>query len=172
MASTLLILTVASAALFLVWRLLCASKAEIHSVRDWQEKKHEVDVQIFRVLVDPNEERYFRNSLSRTQFRRFQRRRIHLALRMLERVEANTRMLIRLGQLARTKGDPVLVRRADQLITAAIHLRFNLLLARLSLSAKWLHPTCNLAIPVIEVRYQHLLNSLANLQQAGEHKPA
>lgn len=172
MASTLLILAVASAALILVWRLLRGSKTDIHSVQDWQEKKHEVDVQVFRVLVDPNEERYFRNSLTNTQFQHFQRRRIHLALRMLGLVEANTGMLIRLGQLARMQSDPILVQRADQLITAAIHLRFNLLLARLSLSVKWLRPTWNLTVPVIEVRYLYLLNSLANLRQAGEHKPA
>jgi hypothetical protein len=173
MASTLLILAVASAALVLVWSLLCGSKAgEIHSVQEWDEKKVEIDVQIFRLLLDPKEERYLRNSLSRAQFRRFQRKRIRLALRMLRLVEVNTGMLLSLGQIAKTKSDPLLERTADELVNAAIHLRFKLVFARLSLFVKWLWPNWNLAVPIIEERYQHLLDGLAHFRQGGEHNPA
>ena len=170
MASTLLILGVASATLVLVWSLLHCRDNQILSVQDWEDRKHQIDAHVFRVLVDSSEERYLRKSLSHRQFKQFQRRRIRLAWRMLSLVEANTGMLMRLGQLAKIKGDPALTQKANQLIIAAIDLRLNLLLARVSLYLKWLYPLSNLSVPIIETRYQLLLDRVAHLRpQRGEH---
>lgn len=167
MVSTLLILVAVSSALALVWSLLRSGHTEIRSGRDWEEKKHEIDVQIFRALLDRNEERYLRSSLPHHQFQDFQRKRIRLALNMLRLVEENAGMLIRLGQLARMKGDPALTQKADELVASAIQFRLNLLLARFSLCLKWLFPSWTVSLPTFEVRYQTLLDSLAGVQQRG-----
>lgn len=165
MVSTLLILAVASTALAVAWSVLHSRHTEIRSAQDWEEKKHEIDVRIFRILLESNEERYLLGALSRNQFKAFQRRRISLAWRMLRSVEENAEMLMRLGQLARMRGDAALTQKADELIATAIHLRLNLLLVRLCLSLKWLFPYWRGSVPAFEVRYQHLMDSLAHVQQ-------
>jgi hypothetical protein len=167
MVSTLLILTVAASALALTWSLLRTGHPEIHSGQDWEEKKHEIDVLMFRALIDCAEERYLRSSLAPNQFESFQRRRISLALRMLRLVEDNAGMLMRLGHLARMNGDPALTQKADDVIASAIQLRWNLLLAKLSLSLKWAFPFWMVSVPAFEEKYQHLLNSLAHVQQCS-----
>jgi hypothetical protein len=160
MVSTLLILAVASLALVFAYGLLRSGYPEIRNGRDWDEKKHDIDVQIFRVLLDRNEELQLRSFLSQNQFAAFQRRRIHLALRMLRLVDENAGMLMELGRLVKTKGDPALTQKVDELIATALQLRVNLFLARLCLYLKWLFPSSTISLPAFEVRYQHLLDSL------------
>ena len=169
MVSTLAILGVASAALILAWSLLRSRHPDIPDGRGWEEIRQDVDVKVFRVLLDIEEERFLRNSLSNDQFLVFQRRRIRLALEVLTMVEDNTAMLMRLGQRARMKvDDRTLTQCADQLIATAIQLRFNLLLARSCLSIRWLFPSCKLSVPAFEERYQQLLISLAQIQRMSQ----
>ena|SRR5256885_15057212 len=167
MASTLLILAVAASALGLAWALLRKGPFDIRTDQDWEEKKNDIDVQIVRALLDPNEERYLRRSLSPRQFKIFYRRRIRLTLRMLRLVDENAGMLIRMGQLARLKHDAELTRQADELIATAIQFRWNLFLARPCLYVQCLMPSWGLSLAALGVRYRHLLDSLACVQQCG-----
>jgi hypothetical protein len=171
MASTLLILAVASSALALVWLLLHAGHSEICNGQDWEEKKHDIDVQIFQAILDRDDEHYLRRSLSRSQFESVQRKRIRLALQMLQLAEENAGMLMRLGELARMGTDRALTQKADELIATAIQFRVNLLSARLWLSLKWFFPSWTVSVPPFEVRYRHLemrsrrlLDSLIGIQ--------
>ena len=113
MVSTLLILAVALSALVLAWSLLHRVHPEIRNRQDWDANRHEIDVEIFRTLLDRNQEHYLRSTLSHPQFQKFRRKRIRLALRMLRLVEENAGMLTRLGELARMKGDPALTEQAN-----------------------------------------------------------
>jgi len=167
MVSTLLILAVASSALILAWSLLRSGQLEIRDAQDWDQKKHDVDVQIVCALLDHDEERYLRRCLSEKQFQIFQRKRIRLTLCMLRLVEQNAGTLIRLGHLARLKRDPSLTRKADELISTAIQFRLNLLLAKPYLYLQWLFPSWVLLVAACELRYQHLLDSLVRVQQRG-----
>jgi hypothetical protein len=160
MVSTLVILAVAALALVFAYGLLRSGYPEIRSGRDWDEKKHEIDVQIFRILLDRNQELQLRSFLSQDQFVAFQRRRIHLGLRMLRLVDENAGMLMELGRLLKIKCDPALTLKVDELIATALQLRLNLFLARLCLYLKWLFPYSTVSLPAFEVRYQHLLDSL------------
>jgi hypothetical protein len=169
MVSTLIVVTVASLALALAWGVLRSGHPEICSRQDWEEKKHDIDLPIFRTLVDPDEECYIRGALSPRQFHSFQRRRMRLALRMLNMAEENAGMLMKLGELARLKGDPEVTLKADELIATAIQFRLNLYLLKLCLYLKWLYPLWNASLPTFEVRYQYLLDSLAQIQERGEH---
>ncbi len=147
-------------ALVLAYALLRRAHTGMRDDHDWEQRKHAIDVGIFRVLLDRNEELQLRRFLPRNQFVHFQRRRIHLALQMLRLVDENAGMAMELGRLAKLKGDPALAPKVDEMIATAFQLRLNLLLARLCLYVKWVFPSWTVSLPAFEVRYQHLLDSM------------
>jgi hypothetical protein len=165
MVSTLLILGVIALALGLAWSLLRSGHSAICSLEDWETQRQEIDIPIFRLLLDRDEERYLRSSLPRNQYITFQRMRIRLALRMLRLVDENVTMSMRLGQLARIKRDPVLTQAANELIATAIHLRASLLLVKPCLLLKWLFPSDVIYIPSFEEIYRHLLDRVVCIRQ-------
>lgn len=168
MVSTLIILAVAAIAMAAVSSLLFHNtQPKIFTLSDWEEKRCDIDVRVFRHLVDINEERYLSESLPHDRFAGFHRRRTQLALGIVRLAKENADMLIRLGALARAKDDPALTREADQLIAAATHLRFNLVLARYCLWIRWMFPRWPIFVPMVETHYQHLLDSLIRVQQHG-----
>ena len=160
MVSTLIILGVALLALVFAYSLLHGGHGELHHEDERAEKNHDIDVEIFRVLVDRKEEAQLRSCLSGNQFAKFQRRRIRLALGMIRLVDENAGKLMGLGQLAKMKGDAALAQKVDDLIAIAFQLRLNLLLARFCLYLKWLFPSWPVSLPAFEVGYQQLLDSL------------
>lgn len=165
MVSTLTILLVSGLSLFLVWNILRPGLPQVKSLEDWEAKKHEADVGVFRILLDPMEEKYLQRSLPVREFRVFQRRRIVLALRWLDLVGENAGMLMKLGQLARTSTNPILAKEAEDLIYAALRLRVNLLAVQLGLWLKWVFPGWALSLPAIEIPYEELLTYLTRIQQ-------
>jgi hypothetical protein len=164
MVSTLLILGIVAASLALVWSILRSGHSDIGSLDDWEAQRHEIDIQIFGLLLNRDEERYLRSTLPRTQFVAFQRMRIGLALRMLRLVEENASMSMRLGQLAKINRDPVLSRTANEVVATAIQLRLNLLLVKPCLSLKWLFPSGVIFVPAFEERYRHLLDCVVYIR--------
>ncbi|HVI78882.1 MAG TPA: hypothetical protein VM715_12120 [Candidatus Acidoferrum sp.] len=160
MVSTLLTLAVASLALVLVYALLRRAHTGVRDNRDWEQRKHAVDVAVFRVILDRNDENQLRRFLAPNQFAKFQRRRIHLAVRMLRLVDENAGMAMELARLAKMKSDSALAAKIDAMIATAFQLRLNLLLARLCLYLKWVFPSWPVSLPEFEVRYQHLLDSV------------
>ncbi len=165
MVSTLLILVVVATALAVVWSLLHSGHHGPLTLHDWDQKKRDIDVRVFRSLVDADEERYLSISLSRDQFAAFQRRRTSLALEMLHLANENASMLMRLGPLATATNDAELASEADRLVAAATQFRLNILLARCCLWLKWIFPRWSVSVPSVEARYQHLLDSLLRIQQ-------
>jgi len=160
MFSTILTLSVALLALVLAYALLRRAHTGVRGDHDWEQRKHAVDVEIFRVLLDRNEEVQLRRFLPPNQFATLQRRRICLALNMLRLVDENAGMAMALGRLAKMKGDLALAPKIDEMIAAAFQLRLNLLLARLCLYLKWIFPSWTMSLPDFAVRYQHLLESM------------
>ena len=160
MFSTILTLAVALLALGLAYALLRHAHTGVRDNDDWEQRKHTIDVEIFRVLLERNEENQLRRFLSPHQFSRFQRRRIHLALGMLRLVDDNAGMVMQLGRLAKTKSDLARAPQIDEMIATAFQLRLNLLLARLCLYLKWVFPSWAVSLPAFELRYQHLLESM------------
>jgi hypothetical protein len=160
MFSTLLTLTVASLALVLVYALLRRAHTGVRENHNWEQLKHAIDVEIFRVLLDRDEEFQLRRFLPPNQFANFQRRRTRLALRMISLVDDNAGMAMELGRLAKMKGDLALAPKIDEMIATAFQLRLNLLMARLCLYLKWVFPTWAMSLPAFEMRYQHLLDSM------------
>jgi hypothetical protein len=165
MVSTILVLSAAVLVLFLSWKILATGGSEIQRLGEWESRKHEVDVRVFRTLVDRNEERFLRGCLPPDQYRSVQRRRIKLALQMVQLVFENARMITRLAQVAKANYDPVLTPQADKLLAAALRLRLDLALATLSLSLKWLAPSLPLVVPAWGPRYRFVTSSLGRIQR-------
>ncbi len=169
MVSTITILLASILSLYLVWTALRPAVPQIKSLEDWEAKKHDVDPEMFRVLLDPAEEQYLRQSLPSDEFRRFQRVRMALALRCLHLVGQNAGMLMKLGHLAKTEGNPTLAREAADLIHGALRLRVNLMLAEPCIWLKWMLPgwpsALPLSLPAVELPYQELLTYLNRMRQ-------
>jgi hypothetical protein len=158
MVSTLLILAIAALALGLGYSLL--RNAHLAARVQQEQNSFEIDVEIFRVLLDANQELQLRQYLTAIQFAAFERRRIRIALRMLRVVDHNTGMLMQRARLAKIKNDSEVAAKMDQLIGNAFQLRLNLILARCCLYLKWLFPSWTVVLPAFDVRYQHLLDSM------------
>jgi len=166
MVSTILILAVSVTTLGLAWSLLVHnSQPKILTLSDWEQRRWQIDLQVFRCLVDRNQEHYLALALPRQQFASFQRRRAQLALRILAIAKENADMLMRVGAIARNNADPILMREAENLVAAASHLRFNLLLAKYCLWVRWIFPSWAVSVPPVETRYQHVLDSLSIVRQ-------
>lgn len=165
MVSTLIVLIASVLCLLLVWAILRPALPQIRSLDDWEAKKHEVDLDAFRLLLDPAEEEYLRTSLPRPEFRSFQRRRLQLALGSLDLVGRNAVMLMKLGQLAKAGANPKLAQEAEELIRGTLRLRVNLSLVQPCLWLKWLFPGWGLSIPALAFPYEELLGYLNRIRQ-------
>ncbi len=165
MVSTLAILFASGLSLFLVWAVLRPGLPAITSLEDWEAKRHNVDPEVFRILLDPSEEKYLQRALPPREFRVFQRKRLALALLTLDLVGRNAAMLMKLGQLARMEGNPKLAREAEELIHGALRLRVNLSLVQPCLWLKWLFPGWTLSLPAVEMPYEELLTYLSRIRQ-------
>jgi hypothetical protein len=165
MVSTITILLVSVLSLYLVWTIMRPGLPSIKSLEDWEANNHAVEPELFRVLLDPAEERYLRQSLPAREFRLFQRKRMALALRWLKLVGDNAAMLMKLGQLARTEGNPRLAQEAEDLIHGALRLRVNLMLVEPCLWVKWVFPGWSWPLPGLEIPYQELLTYLGRIRQ-------
>ena len=165
MVSTLTILFVSVLSLFLVWKVLRPGFPQVKNLEDWEATKHEVDPEVFRLLLDPAEERYLRRSFPPHEFRALQRRRTALALHATRLVGDNAAMLIKLGQLAKSEANPALTKEAEDLIYGALRLRVNLLLVEPYLWLKWCFPGWKGTFPAIEMPYEELLSYLNRIRQ-------
>lgn len=171
MVSTLTILFASALSLFLVWTVLRPGFPNVKSLEDWEAKKHEVDPEVFRLLLDPAEEQFLRQSFAPHQFRVLQRRRMALALHAIHLVEENAAMLMKLGQLAKSEANPALTKEAEDLIRGALRLRVNLLLTQPCLWIKWLLPGWAWSFPVVAVPYEELLAYLNRIRQQRQLEP-
>jgi hypothetical protein len=165
MVSTLAILFASGLSLFLVWAVLRPGLPAITSLEDWEAKRHNVHPEVFRILLDPSEEKYLQRALPPREFRVFQRKRLALALLTLDLVGRNAAMLMKLGQLAKMEGNPELAREAEELIHGALRLRVNLSLVQPCLWLKWLFPGWSLSLPTVEMPYEELLAYLSRIRQ-------
>jgi hypothetical protein len=165
MVSTITILLASLLSLYLVWTVVRPGLPQIKSLEDWEAKNHAVDPEMFRLLLDPAEEKYLRQSLPASEFHHFQRKRMGLALRWLDLVGENAAMLMKLGQLAKTEANPTLATEAADLIHGALRLRVNLMLAEPCIWLKWVFPGWPLTLPAVEIPYDELLTYLTRIRR-------
>lgn len=155
MLTTLLIVSIVSLVLILRYGILHGWRADKPSIKDWDVRKHQVNLEILRALLDRDDLRYVRTSLSPKEFRVLQRKRICIALRMLDLVQENSNLLVRALVLTERKCAPALGREMDEFVNSLLQLRLNLIRAKIFLYLQWVSPS----LPAFSARYQKLVES-------------
>jgi len=122
-----------------------------------------IDIEAFRMLIDPAESQYLFERLPAGEFRMVQRQRLRAMAAYIQAAQTNSALLARIGQHALTSADSETVEAARQLVDSAVLLRRNatVALGRLYLSMIW--PTAVLMeVPILH-GYQQLNNSAMRL---------
>ena len=146
--------------------LLLAARGQSAAVRNLLElegRTQPVDLEAFRNLTDPQEERYLKERLAPADFRAVQRGRLRAALGYVGRVANNASILLRLGEAARRNPDPEIVKAADELVASALRLRIYTLLAVGLLYARILVPQARWNLGQVAADYQGLRERVARL---------
>jgi hypothetical protein len=154
--TTIIIGCTIAALLLLLWRLT-KDATGTDPLRKWEAEGHKVNVDGFRLLVDPDEAVFLWKSVPTPAFRRLQRKRIALALRSVQRMAGNAALLIRVATLARRTEDGEIASAADQLMFLCYRVRMNALIAEVYLVLRWIFPAWAIKVPMALDRYEQLL---------------
>jgi hypothetical protein len=119
-----------------------------------------VDIDAFRNLVDPDEERYLRRQLSAREFRSIHRERMMAATEYVRTASHNAMILMRLGEATRRHPDPEIARTGQELVNNATQLRLYSLLAMAKLYTVICFPNAALSLGAMADRYERV-SSLA-----------
>lgn len=141
------------AAIVLLLVVARGQAAEVSRIEDLPGRTHPVDIEAFRNLVDPEEERYLRTHLASREFRRVQRRRVLAALEYVEHAAGNAAILIRLGEAARSSADPEVARAGERLADTALRMRIYGLVVETKLYAALLLPGVAISLAPLAERY-------------------
>jgi hypothetical protein len=172
MTATIIIGCTIAALLILLWRLTRASTAGADPLDEWGVQGQKVNVDAFRLLVDPNEAAYLCKCVPRVEFRRLQRLRIALALRAVRTMAGNAALLMRVATLARTANDSEIASAADRLMFLCFRVRMNALVAEFYLLLKWVFPVWGINVPMPLDRYQRLIQNCDWILARSEQRPA
>ena len=133
--------------LFLIWKLTLGTRPGRCSSGDWDEKELHVDIEVFRLLADKEEELYLRRSLPPAYVRTTLRKRAALAIKCLDTIEDNALLLLKMASAAQGSSDPQIARTARQLVMLTVEVRLNIILAIWYLRLKWLFPMWTTFLP-------------------------
>ena len=115
-----------------------------------------VDIEAFRNLIDPAEEKFLRRSLPAPDFRKIQRERLLAAVDYVSGAAHNAAVLMRMGEAARRSPDPATAEAAQKLIDNATRLRLYALRAMAMLYLGMILPGARIsAVPIAE-RYEQM----------------
>src|SRR5260370_29671987 len=171
MSATIMIGCTIAVLLVLVWRLTRASTAGTDPLQVWEGHGRKINVDAFRLLVDPGEATYLWKSVPEVEFRRLQRKRIALALRCVRLMASNAGLLMRAATLALQADDSEIVNAAGRLMVLAFRVRMNALVAEFYLLLKWTFPAWAISVPMPLEVYTRLLENrdwiLARRQQSA-----
>jgi hypothetical protein len=115
-----------------------------------------IDVEAFRNLIDPAEDRYLRRRLPPAEFRLVRRERLRAMAAYVQLAGSNAAVLVRVAEASLASGDPHVAGAAQQLVNDALLLRRNttVALARIYLALAW--PSSDFAAARVVERYEHL----------------
>jgi hypothetical protein len=177
MITTIIVVCTILVLLALLWQLARASATGNDPVRSWETRGRKVNLDAFRLLVDPTQGNYLWRSVPKAQFRKLQRKRITLALRFVRTMDSNAALLLSVATGARQAEDQSIVSAADRLMYLAYEVRINALVAEFCLALRWILPSSTISVPMSVERYQRLLENCdwilsrqhppQNIQMAG-----
>ena len=123
MIITLLLVVAAFLALGFLVRLAKRHAEGSQALENPTEHIRAVDVEAFRNLVDPEEEKFLRSNLAPAEFRKIQRERLRAAVDYVSCAAQNAAILVRLADAGRHSSDPATAEAAEKLVNNAIRLR-------------------------------------------------
>jgi hypothetical protein len=123
MIVTLILVFVAFLALGFLVGLAKARASTPEVLDDPVEHIRAVDVEVFRNLVDPKNEKFLRTNLPPAEFRRIQRQRLRAAVEHVSCAAQNAAILLPLADARRRSPDSTTAEAAEKLVDAAIRLR-------------------------------------------------
>ncbi len=171
------LILVVGAALSLVFMLWAAKgrSAAISRVEDLPRRIRPVDIQAFRLLVDPSETQFLRATLSGGDFRRIQRQRLRVAVQYISCAAQNAAVLVRIGESARRSPDPSIAEAGEKLVNTAIRLRIFSFQAMLKLYLEMIMPGLRVSAGDLAESYERMTSLvflLGRLQRPANGIPA
>ena len=151
-----------SAIVLFVWKAIGRVRAGT-SDGDLSQQVKIVDLEAFRNLTDPAEERFLRERLKPADFKMIQRERLRTAIEYVGGVSHNAGVLLNLGQSARESTDPLVAEAARNLVDEALRLRLYSTLTISKLWIRYLFPDTEFQPSGIVDRYQHVTEGAVRL---------
>ena len=122
-----------------------------------------LDVLAFNNLIDPGEEDFLRENLSRSNFREIQRLRLRAAIEYVICASRNAAVLIRLGKDLKSSVAAESSQQARDLVTAAVQLRLLSILVLCLLWVKIAFPGLRLSLKEVSTMHERLVRQQAFL---------
>ena len=150
------IILISAFVVFLLWLAVRGRATHVQDVTAAEKAIVPVDLEAFRNLIDPQQERYLREHLSRGDFHRVQRARYLAIAEYLWCVAGNASVIVRLGEAARAAHEPSMETQGAELTAAAVSVRLYSILALAQAYAGILVPGLGISVGSVADSYDRL----------------
>ena len=158
----LIYIAISLLALALIFGVMRGNTRKVNGLDDLETRLKSVDLAAFLNLTDPEDLEFLRASLSRSEFRRVQRKRTIAALRYLSAVSHNAAVLLRMGELARHSQNIRTRQAGQELIDTALQ-------TRMFVAVLYLRMVSDLVRPSGMVQAQRLLEGYEDMKERLVH---
>lgn len=134
----------------------------INDLRGLEQRMEPLDVEAFRVLVDPQERQYLREHLPGRAFRQIQRQRIRAAVDYVNVAIANAELVTRAGETLWEHGSAEEIRLGRELLQTGLSLRIKAVFVRCKLYLCMLVPDFSFSSAQLVSAYQGIESKLAS----------
>lgn len=162
-----LVFAISAAVLLLLWVAVRGRSAQVRDLRSAQEAIVPVDLEAFRNLIDPQQDRFLREHLGTRDFRRVQRLRYLAVAEYLRQVARNAGVILRVGESARASHEASVVSLGSDLVSAAIAVRLYCLLALAQAYGGVLFPGVGVSVGTVADSYDRLTAKLWAISRSG-----
>lgn len=155
-----LLLAISALVMALLWWAVRGRSSQVRNARDAEQALAPVDLDAFRNLIDPQQDRYLREHLGGRDFRRVQRARYLAVAEYLWQVANNASVILRVGESARSSPDAAVGTQGAELVSAAVAVRLYCLLALAQAYAGVLFPGMGVSVGTVADSYDRLTAKL------------
>jgi hypothetical protein len=159
MVIAVILVIVATLALGFIARVAFSRSLATSAGKDPATQIRQIDVEAFRNLVDPAEDRYLRRRLTASDFRLVRRERLRAMAAYVKTASGNAAVLVHIGQNALSANDASTVEAARRLVDNALLLRRNAAFALLKIYVAMAWPNSGLAAAPLVSNYEQLNSS-------------
>jgi hypothetical protein len=127
-----------------------------------------VDLAAFQNLIDPENEKFFRDRLDAQQFRKLRKQRDRVVLAYLRSIAANAAVVLYVGEQLRASSNEATRSAAERVVATALRLRINALLAMVQLELFLILPIEQSKQIRLSVEYPAFVSSVMSLVMLQE----